>query len=67
MLRFLGEVYARSFFGREVGAIFGVVVGVVYGVLLLSAVNTAILATVGVVFMPRELEAVPVRERAARS
>jgi len=51
MLRFLGEVYARSVFGREVGAIFGVVVGVVYGVLLLSAVNTAILATVGVVFM----------------
>jgi amino acid transporter len=51
MLRFLGEVYARSVFGREVSAIFGVVVGVVYGVLLLSAVNTAILATVGVVFM----------------
>ncbi|HEX5177141.1 MAG TPA: universal stress protein [Chthoniobacteraceae bacterium] len=51
MLRFLGEVYARSVFGREFAAIFGIIVGVVYGVLLLSAVNTAILAAIGVVFM----------------
>jgi nucleotide-binding universal stress UspA family protein len=51
MLRFLGEVYARSVFGREFAGVFGVIVGVVYGVLLLSAVNTAILAAIGVVFM----------------
>jgi nucleotide-binding universal stress UspA family protein/tetrahydromethanopterin S-methyltransferase subunit G len=51
MVRFLGQVYAQSAFGREIGAVFGVIVGVVYGVLLLSAVNTAILAAIGVVFM----------------
>ena len=51
MLRFLGEVYARSAFGEEIGGVFGWIVGIVFGVLLLSAVNTAILAAIGVIFM----------------
>ena len=51
MLRFLAEVYGAARFGDGFGAVFGVVVGVVYGVLLLSAVNTAIMAAIGVIFM----------------
>lgn len=43
MLRFLGEHF--------VGQAFGVVVGVIFGVLLMSAVNTAIVAVIGVFYM----------------
>jgi amino acid transporter/nucleotide-binding universal stress UspA family protein len=51
MLRFLGEHYATLAAGPAVGSAFGVIVGVVFGVLLLSAVNTAILAVIGVIYM----------------
>jgi len=51
MLRFLGEVYGGKLLGPGFGAAFGLVVGVVYGVLLLSAVNTAIMAAIGVFYM----------------
>jgi len=51
MIRFLGEHYSGLLFGPAGGAIFGVVVGLVFGVLLLSAVNTAILALIGVLYM----------------
>lgn len=51
MLRYLGEVYAGGRFGSGFGAVFGWIVGIVYGVLLLSAVNTAIMAAIGVIFM----------------
>jgi amino acid transporter len=51
MLRFLGEHYATLSFNHGVGQIVGLVVGVVFGVLLLSAVNTAIVAVIGVFYM----------------
>lgn len=51
MLRFLGEHFATLAAGPTVGAAFGIVVGIVFGVLLLSAVNTAIMAVIGVIFM----------------
>ncbi len=55
MLRFLGEHYsaltAGPTLGPTVGPIFGWIVGLVFGVLLLSAVNTAIIAVIGVIYM----------------
>ena len=51
MLRFLGEHYGAAAFGSNFGNIFGVFVGVVVGLLLLSAVNTAISALIGLMYM----------------
>lgn len=51
MMRFLGEHYAGLWFGESFGDFFGVGVGIVVGVLLLSAVNTAISALIGLVYM----------------
>ncbi len=51
MLRFLGGYYAEQHFGVETGTVFAGLVGLVFGVLLLSAVNTAIGAVVGVIYM----------------
>jgi amino acid transporter/nucleotide-binding universal stress UspA family protein len=55
MLRFLGEHFATATagpaVGPTVGPIFGWIVGLVFGVLLLSAVNTAIIAVIGVIYM----------------
>ncbi len=51
MLRFLGEHYAAMSFGDGPGFVIGIVVGVVFGILLLSAVNTAIVAVIGVFYM----------------
>lgn len=51
MLRYLGEIYAGRAFGPGLGNVFGIIVGVVYAVLLVSAVNTAILAAIGVIYM----------------
>ena len=51
MLRFLGEHFATLHFGAGVGGVVGWIVGVVFGVLLLSAVNTAIVAVIGVFYM----------------
>ena len=51
MLRYLGEVYAGLHLGSGFGTVFGWIVGIVFGVLLLSAVNTAIMAAIGVLFM----------------
>jgi amino acid transporter len=51
MLRFLGEHYGTLSFGHGPGMIIGIVVGVIFGVLLLSAVNTAIVAVIGVLYM----------------
>ncbi len=51
MLRFLGEHYAALNFGAAVGQVFGFVVGIVFALLLLSAVNTAVAALVGLLFM----------------
>lgn len=52
MMRFLGEQYATLLTGNAAfGSVVGVVVGVVVGLLLLSAVNTAIAAQIGLVYM----------------
>ena len=55
MLRFLGEHFATLTAGPTagpfVGPVFGWIVGLVFGVLLLSAVNTAIIAVVGVIYL----------------
>jgi amino acid transporter/nucleotide-binding universal stress UspA family protein len=51
MLRFLAEQYGTLNFGIVFGQIFGFVVGVVFALLLLSAVNTAIAALIGLLFM----------------
>jgi amino acid transporter/nucleotide-binding universal stress UspA family protein len=51
MLRFLGEHYAGMNFGPTFSHIFGVAVGLVVGFLLLSAVNTAVAALIGLLYM----------------
>ena len=51
MLRFLGEHYMSNLGGAAAGSIFGWIVGIVFGVLLLSAVNTAVVAVIGVIYM----------------
>jgi amino acid transporter len=51
MVRFLGEYYAGLWVGPVGGRVFGVVVGTVVGLLLLSAVNTAIGALIGLFYM----------------
>jgi nucleotide-binding universal stress UspA family protein len=51
MLRFLADVYGTMALGPGVGQVMSIIVGVVFGLLLLSAVNTAIVAQIGVVYM----------------
>lgn len=51
MLRFLAEQYGGLALGPAVGQAFSVIVGIVFGLLLLSAVNTAMVALVGVMYM----------------
>ena len=51
MLRFLAQVYGGMAGGLAVGQAFSIIVAVVFGLLLLSAVNTAIVALIGVVYM----------------
>jgi amino acid transporter/nucleotide-binding universal stress UspA family protein len=51
MLRFLAEVYGTMATGPAVGQTLSIVVGVVFGLLLISAVNTAMVALIGVVYM----------------
>jgi len=51
MLRFLAEVYGGMAVGLGFGQALSVIVGIVFGLLLLSAVNTAIVALIGVVYM----------------
>ena len=51
MLRFLGGHYAGLTGGPWFGHVFEVFVGVVFGLLLISAVNTAIVALIGVMYM----------------
>jgi nucleotide-binding universal stress UspA family protein/tetrahydromethanopterin S-methyltransferase subunit G len=51
MLRFLGEHYGAAAFGTHFGEVFGIVIGLVVGLLLLSAVNTAISALIGLIYM----------------
>ena len=51
MLRFLAEEYGAITFGITFGQLFGWVVGGVVGLLLLSAVNTAVAALIGLIYM----------------
>lgn len=51
MLSLLGEHYAGEAFGAGVGNVFGIAVGIIVGLLLLSAVNTALGALIGLFYM----------------
>jgi amino acid transporter/nucleotide-binding universal stress UspA family protein len=51
MLRFVGQHYASLVGGQWFGQAFALFVAVVFGLLLISAVNTAIVALIGVVYM----------------
>jgi amino acid transporter/nucleotide-binding universal stress UspA family protein len=51
MLRFLAEEYGAMTFGITFGQLLGWVVGIVVGLLLLSAVNTAVAALIGLLYM----------------
>src|SRR5262249_26455113 len=51
MLRFLAEHYGSARFTPEFGHAFGLFVGIVVGLLLLSAVNTAVGAMIGLFYM----------------
>jgi amino acid transporter/nucleotide-binding universal stress UspA family protein len=51
MLRFLAEHYGALVVGPNASAIFGIIVGAIFGLLLFSAVNTAVVALVGVIYM----------------
>lgn len=51
MLRFLAEEYGAMKFGITFGHILGWAVGCIVGLLLLSAVNTAVAALVGLLYM----------------
>jgi len=50
ILRVLGEEFAAKAFGHGWGVGMGIVVGIVVGLLLLSAVNTAIAALIGMMY-----------------
>jgi amino acid transporter/nucleotide-binding universal stress UspA family protein len=51
MLRFLGEHYGSITVAPAFGEMLGILVGVVFGLLLFSAVNTAVVALIGVIYM----------------
>ena len=51
MLRFLADQYGTMAAGPTVGQTLSIIVGIVFGLLLLSAVNTAMVALIGVVYM----------------
>ena len=50
VLRVLGEEFATKAFGHGAGVAMGIVTGIVVGLLLLSAVNTAIAALIGMLY-----------------
>ncbi len=51
MLRYLGQEYGSLVLGAHLGQIFGIIVGVIVGLLLVSAVNTAVVALIGLIYM----------------
>jgi nucleotide-binding universal stress UspA family protein len=51
MLRFLGSYFGTVTIAPAFGDIFGWIVGIVFGLLLFSAVNTAVVALIGVFYM----------------
>jgi amino acid transporter/nucleotide-binding universal stress UspA family protein len=64
MLRYMGQMFVGGVFGPAAGHVAGLVVSVVFGFLLLSAVNTAIVALIGISFlMSRDGELPPQFQR----
>lgn len=51
ILRYMGQVFVGGSFGHAAGVVMGWVVSIVFGMLLLSAVNTAIVALIGISFL----------------
>lgn len=51
MLRYMGQVFVGGAWGPTAGHIAGWIISVVFGLLLLSAVNTAIVALIGISFL----------------
>jgi amino acid transporter/nucleotide-binding universal stress UspA family protein len=51
MLRYMGQVFVSGAFGTTAGHIAAWIVSAVFGLLLLSAVNTAIVALIGISFL----------------
>ena len=51
MLRFVGQHYATLAGGPWFGQVFAWFVGIIFGLLLISAVNTAVVALIGVIYM----------------
>ncbi|CAN5262098.1 hypothetical protein BH20VER2_BH20VER2_17570 [soil metagenome] len=51
MLRFLAQYYGSVTITPAAGTVLGIVVGAVFGLLLFSAVNTAVVALIGVIYM----------------
>lgn len=51
LLRYMGENFASGLLGKTVGYIFGIVISIVIAMLLLSAVNTAIVALISLLFV----------------
>lgn len=52
MLRYMGNYFVSHYWGGEIGAyFFGVLISIVFGILLLSAVNTAMVALVSLLFV----------------
>ncbi len=59
MMRYMGEVFAGEYFGQAVGQFFGLVISVVIGLLLLSAVNTAMIALISLLYIMSKDEELP--------
>lgn len=51
MLRYMGQQFAGNLLGTHAGLIFGFIVSIVFCLLLLSAVNTAIVALVSLIYV----------------
>lgn len=51
MLRYMGQVFAGSLFGPHIGYLLGLTISIIFCLLLLSAVNTAIVALVSLIYV----------------
>jgi amino acid transporter len=51
MLRYMGGIFAGSFFGTSFGYLFSLMISIVITLLLLSAVNTAMIALISLLFI----------------
>lgn len=51
MLRYMGQVFAGELFGPQIGYVCGLTISIIFCLLLLSAVNTAIVALVSLIYV----------------